>query len=451
MDWRSPKEKTLEEEVAAWLATQPPSPTRAPLAPMRLAPLDVTARQPSASGGTGGSPLDKSPVPPDIAAFLAAQKPPPPVDTEDRGLLAAQGLAAQQRLFAGLGRAGATIGGAIAGTKTDAAPWDAMDANSDQAVKDYVQRKGAKADNAKAAEQAALKDKGSAQSRAFQARIAKLLPGMYSPEDIGNMTAGDSEQVLEYGKMKASLEERKAAQEERNRAARTQEGFHRDDMSERGKDRALQRQFQAEQNALTREGRLAEVQARAKAEGGAKHDKEFEKDVQNAGKDLQDTTDLVSDVNHLAKVANEEGSLAGLGWWDSRKPNFLNSADDTAVQQSIKNVLGARIKATTGATATPQEMERIASSYGLQAGASEEQARLGLRKLAADTKRALATRQARYRPEVLSTFKERGGVLASDVQAGGAEPEKPGASPTVIEVNGKRYRRGPNGEAVPVS
>lgn len=426
--WKSPKEKQMEEEVAAWLASQPakaaaPSPA---LAPIRMPALDVSdlvakerAAKVAGTGG-GGMPLAPAPtVPADVAAYVAKQAP-----AQDSDLLAAQGLAAQNRLFAGLGRAGTTATAALSHMKADTAPFDAMEAGADQPVKDLALQRSQAAEQRKVAEAAALKDKSSPQSKAFQARVAKTLPGVYSPEDLANLTAADQDQVLEYGKMRASLDQRKAEGAERERAAKAAEQsrtdtlqLHRDDLSERAKDRGLTREQMAQQNELNRQNRIDVARV-------GQHDKEakdLEKDIQGAGKDLQDTSDTVAAVNYLAKVGRGEGDLPGMGVWDSRKPQILRSADDTAVDQRVKTVIGTLIHARTGATATPKEMDRIAGEYGLNGG-TEDAARAGLARLAEDTKRALETRQARYRPEVLKEFKSRGGVTAGDVDVGTGTP-----------------------------
>lgn len=259
MDFATQKQKELEQQVAAWLAsqsTQAPTPAPAPLAPLRPEAMDVSGRVPPALlAGTGGTP------PPLAPADLPPRPPPAPLD--DAGLMAAQGAAAQQRLIAGIGRAGSTLAGAFSPrSRVDNSQWDAMDANADQPVKDYVAQKTARGDAAKAAELAALKDPTSAQSKAFQARVAKMLPGFYSPEDLAQLAAADADQVLQYGQIRGTLDERKQA--------------HADKATElaQGKDLALRGISSHEK--IARENNATELEKARLALGGKDNTKTFE-------------------------------------------------------------------------------------------------------------------------------------------------------------------------------
>jgi hypothetical protein len=232
-------------------------------------------------------------------------------------------------------------------------------------------------------------------------------------------SGGEGMRQLESGRQRG-LQLRLAAKKEAEDAA-----FRERDFRERRADRAEQRRLtlslagerRAEREAAQAE-RKADREAAAAEKAEQRHGEKLEKDVQSAGKELQDTADLANDVNFLLKVANQEGPLPGLGVWDSSKPEWLQGAEDLSVQQPIKRIAGTLIKATTGATATPAEMKRILGSYGLGAGATEQAARAGIQKLAEDTRRALETRQARFRPEVIQALKERGGVTADAIGAG---------------------------------
>lgn len=226
---------------------------RAPVDLAALAPAGSMERGLSAAGfpspspvATGGAPTSKTPI------------------ADELGRLQQQ--AALSLLGTGISRAGARINEALTGAKPTPGFYEGLDEEAGNQIRDYVQRQGLaqqESDRArKLGEEAALKDPFSAESKRFQAALAKTLPGVYTPEELSQLTAADAPMVTDFAKMKSALDARKAealAEKERADAARTAAST----------EAEKQRTFQAEQNRLNRAVDYARIGA-AKEKAGAK-------------------------------------------------------------------------------------------------------------------------------------------------------------------------------------
>jgi hypothetical protein len=338
------------------------------------------------------------------------QESPPTSAAGDAEFAAAQGQSRDMRLAAALGRAGAMANEAISGARFDRGAYDGMEASANAPVAELLARR--EADKRKR-----LEDPTSPESRRFQQGVSKALGGVYSPEEIAEMTAADEPFVARYGEMRNRIDERREAATQADLTRRA--GMEREDAqradeqgfraSEAEKDRALQRELARNRGGVGGGGgRAAAMAANV-----------LERDVQKAGEDLEGAGILKGDLDYLDQQAALE-DVPGVGKWDSLKTGLLSvfaSDDDTRTLQTKRGVVGRLLKERSGTAASDAEVERVMTELGMGPSASEQEFRVGLKRLRNDVGRALATKQARYRPEVVETYRQRGGTLASDIAA----------------------------------
>jgi hypothetical protein len=166
---------------------------------------------------------------------------PPPGDPE---LDAALEQARDLRLISGIGGIGARLGGLFTG-RGDTSHFDAQRADSDRPVRELGMRRESALRQRAEAKDAARRDPTSPESQRLQLAVSKALPGVYSPEELSQLTAADEESVMKFGAMSASLKQR--AQEAAARAEEARAG--RDFESQEAEK---QRAFQAGENAKNR-------------------------------------------------------------------------------------------------------------------------------------------------------------------------------------------------------
>lgn len=219
-----------------------------------------------------------------------------------------------------------------------------------------------------------------------------------------------------------------------------------EDRAERGKDRDEDREWRKDE---AKARRLAEAQARADAHelkrlaltdradakatvASEKAGKRLEDDVQSAGKDLEDVAQLKGDLEVLKGEAGNKGGMAGLGLWDSMKPGVFQSAGDTKVTQAAWGAVNKLMKLQSGSAVSPSEAERKMRELGLLG--TEDQAKAGIARLIKESEAALQRRQAKYRPEVVKTYQDRGGTTLDNFVKGDA-----GSKPKTVIQNGVTY------------
>lgn len=365
----------------------------------------------------------------------------PPISTSgDSEYAAAQRQGRDIRLSAAIGRAGAGINKAISGADYDAGAYDDIENGSGRPVAELVAQRDA--DKRKR-----LEDPTSQESRRFQAAVMKAMGGVYSPEEVAGMSAADEPFVAQYGVMAQRLAERReaATQEdmmrraamERQDAQRAEERTYQERQAGAGRsfqagEAAKQRAFQREMAGMNNAADLQQAQARAGATS-------IERDVQKVGEDLDGAGTLKGDLDYLDQQAAKE-DVPGVGKWDSRKTGLMSvfaSDDDTRTLQTMRGVVGRLLKERSGTAASDAEVERVMTELGMGPGSSEQEFKVGLTRLRQDVARALGTKQARYRPEVVQTYKERGGTLASDIAP---------APRALTMPDGSQWAEGPDGQ-----
>lgn len=188
---------------------------------------------------------------------VAARETQPPAGDEE--FAAAQERARGNRLGASIGRAGETIAAGISGRQADGSFYDGLEQDADLPVTELLARREAN-------KRKALQDHTSEPSRRLQQAVAKAMPGVYSPEELAQLTAEDERMVTQYGAMRQRLEERKldlSRQDEQRAAAIAREDAVRaDERAWQARQAAAGRAFTAGENAKNRAADIAEARAR---------------------------------------------------------------------------------------------------------------------------------------------------------------------------------------------
>jgi hypothetical protein len=229
------------------------------------------------------------------------------------------------------------------------------------------------------------------------------------------ITAAQWKDMTEGGKVQAQREAAAA----NNKLAEAQFGYQRqNDQTQR---EFLQQQanssqgFQLKLHAQDKAAELQKAREEAAQRAAYQHEKEVGDDVEKLQKDEEPLVSVRNDLRILSEAAGKNGDVPGVGAWDSRKPGFLQSQDDTEVQEAINRVIAAKVKAQSGAVASESEVNRIKASYGLQPGGTEPQFREGVKSLTQEMRGMAEQREKKYGPDVLNRYHGRGGVGSESI------------------------------------
>lgn len=195
----------------------------------------------------GGQPLSGPTQKAAVASPAPGPEQGPAFEPDD--LRGAQSHAALMRGLAGAGRGMSRVGAAIAGVRPEEGEAGAMERGADSQVRDYLQRKQQGEAEKAAAEQTALKDPSSPQSKRFQAMVSRAFGSVYTPEQIASMTAADAPLVGKYGEMVRTLEDRAAARTAEQESQQAQ-------LTARATEAEKQRAFEGKQSAANRANAL---------------------------------------------------------------------------------------------------------------------------------------------------------------------------------------------------
>lgn len=226
------------------------------------------------------------------------------------GLQSALEEARQRRLMSALGRAADMASTAISGAPSQVAAYDQLASESRAPVADYLLAQQEEQRAAKSAEEVRLKDPNSPESQRVREYLGRAFPGVYTPEELAQVTAADRDAVLDVGRFKAEAQRRakesadRLALEEAERTARATEAEKQRTFSagEAAKQRALQREL-----AGMRQG---DPQTKAddrllKLEGGLR--KEFE-----GHQVVKDYRSAKTSLLKLEQAANQPGAAGSL-------------------------------------------------------------------------------------------------------------------------------------------
>ena len=218
-------------------------------------------------------------------------------------------------------------------------------------------------------------------------------------------------------------------------------------------ERDYQRQHDAIEDDLKKKGieaslaNAAATQALARASLGLRtqehedsQNDRVESDVQKLAKETGDTAVLISEklARIKAVMAQHPKDLPGVGPVDSRVPAIALDSDAQSLQSDAREMVNTLLFLQSGAGVSNQERENKYRAYGVGEGSTEAAFRQGIAKLENDIAKALKAKQAGFRPKVVDTYKERGGVLPSDLTKGVPQTSNQGpASTGIMLIDGK--------------
>lgn len=145
---------------------------------------------------------------------------------------------------------------------------------------------------------------------------------------------------------------------------------------------------------------------------------QFEADVQSFGKDVEPIAKARPDVEALLNATKPE-DVSGFGPVAGRVPNMLMTDEGVANRQAAARLMAAIIQATSGQAASEKEVERLLEANGMGRTATTPMLREGISKLDAQYQNLLKQREAKYHPQVVETYRERGGFTSQSA----ASPE----------------------------
>lgn len=165
---------------------------------------------------------------------------------------------------------------------------------------------------------------------------------------------------------------------------------------------------------------------------------QFESDVQSFGKDVEPLAKAAPDIALLERAV-ASGDVAGFGPVAGRVPNLLTGEQGIANRQAAGRLMAAIIQAVSGQAASEKEVARHLEANGLGRTATDEQVRLGVEKLKAQYAGLLKQREAKYLPQVVDTYRRRGGytsaaTLSPEDQAAKAWAESHPEDPMAAEI-----------------
>lgn len=318
-------------------------------------------------------------------------------------------------------RAASGFSETLSGAKANEGAFDALEKSGGGLVRDLLARREAQ-------KRRELDDPTSEQSRRLQAYVSKALPGVYTEEEISQMTAGDADAVTRYGEMRQRFDQRAA-----DRAAmQTQRA---DDISREDRIRADEQMFRATEAQKDRD--LQRELARRRGGGGGPGTAAAERErtrIEQQTRQLSeeftkiDAPAFYEQFSQVDSIMRENpDDLPGFGQLAGRLPDFATNKSGVQLRQAVGQMLAAYRKAVTGAGMSDAERAEYDRITGLVQSGDEASVREGVKlmKNAMDARiRAVA---GGYRPEAVSTYGERVPSFARAVGRQEAQTTKPPA------------------------
>lgn len=156
-----------------------------------------------------------------------------------------------------------------------------------------------------------------------------------------------------------------------------------------------------------------EIQARQKVEAekarnkGAPTMADMQKQAQDYGKDVQAISQYEGALKTLLGVARGSGDVPGTGMLDSRKPEAAKSDSDVSIEQAKEQLGSALLFVRSGAGVSDKERETTLRSYGLHPSSSEQQFRIGVKKLEQEYQGEIGKARAKYDPRAVALYESR--------------------------------------------
>jgi hypothetical protein len=176
-------------------------------------------------------------------------------------------------------------------------------------------------------------------------------------------------------------------------------------------------------NKKTGETRPVQGSVRPPGAGTGLKPPQFEADVQSFGKDVEPIAKARPDVEALLG-ATKPDDVAGFGPVAGRVPDMLMTDEGVANRQAAGRLMASIIQATSGQAASEKEVNRLLEANGMGRTATTAMLREGIAKLEAQYQNLLKQREAKYHPQVVETYRERGGFTS----------QQPGAATGAVKV-----------------
>ncbi len=152
------------------------------------------------------------------------------------------------------------------------------------------------------------------------------------------------------------------------------------------------------------------VRADAKVDRDAENeDKQVAELAKVSGSDVAMGRKALDEVD--AEIAKYGEDIPGVGTLKSKAYDWMLSDEGNKNRQNANDALAIMLSVRSGATVSPEELERSKGIYGVNG--SPKQFAEGMKRLRRDFESTLAAKQAGYGHKVKEKFAERGGTLAS--------------------------------------
>lgn len=321
-----------------------------------------------------------------------------------------------------LGSIGGDIGSGIikafTGVGRDPALQQALDAQKQAPVVEYLQRQKM-ADEKRRLDLTAQKaspagarakstDPMSPESKRAQGIIKGILGDQFTDEQIAQMTEADADSVLKYGTPAAQREVQREGQLATSQRAKEKSEQERSQFAQmmgyRWADMSQEERLAIARLQDAREGRDAAAAAKAK-ETTTSQAKDFGTAYAESG--LPDFYEQFGKVNQIFTKYPKGKGLPGTGMVEGRLPDRLSSDDAKTLRYAANQMLLAYQKSVTGAGASDTEREAITKATGLLQSNDDASIRLGVSMLKEVMDAKLDALKAGYTPEAVEAVTGR--------------------------------------------
>jgi hypothetical protein len=329
-------------------------------------------------------------IDPEVGEYLSKYR--------DEELKGAQGQANDLLLAARLTRAGAMGNHAISQARYDDGALDDLESTARQPVTNLQERRRSEAE---------IEERGMAREDMGMRRADFQRRGAADTRDHAfRVSQAEREEALQRARMEQDAQQ------------------HQDTLRSRALDRAEsreERRLRLELAAQEKAERVADKNAQIQHG----RDEKMQAELAKRGDSL---ARLKSDIETINRTLSTPGDMPGAGVWDSMKMEnsvlraVFASQEDTETWQASQRMLKNYINSVSGASYTDAEIKQSLAAYGVKAGSSEQDFRVGMTAFIRDAKRGLLNKQAGFNKGVVDDFRARGGTTAEDMPEPAARP-----------------------------
>lgn len=272
-----------------------------------------------------------------------------------------------------------------------------------------------------------------------RARVLALALG--GRENLGMLAVGGQNDLLKApgAALLRSVDEGRgvlASASQARAGARLRRGLEREQQTFQAGEAEKGRAFQARQGALNRalSREKADAAAHKPPHGAAVSEsiehQETEKDVENYGKRTEGSASVLNDLRALEAAAAQPdipGVSKGYRFVPDVMEGLLLDEDELSTRQAARGMVGNLLKMRSGTAASDAEVARVMAELGMGPNASEEEFRVGLKRLTQNYRDEVGQKFRTMRPEAQRRARERGLLTAEDFAAAPPAEGAPGA------------------------